>query len=127
MFFIDLDGFKLVNDTAGHEMGDQVLRAVAAELRTIFRAEDLVSRLGGDEFVVFTRQRGTLHDVQAISARITGAISTIDERVTCSLGVASRNRGQATDVKDLIRAADAAMYEAKRSGGDQFAVGPSGL
>ncbi len=125
VFFIDLDGFKLVNDTAGHERGDQVLRAVAAQLRTIFRAEDLVSRLGGDEFVVFTRQRGTSQDVRAISARITGAISTIDERVTCSLGVSSRNRGQATDVKDLIRAADAAMYEAKRSGGDQFAVGPS--
>ncbi len=122
VFFIDLDGFKLVNDTAGHERGDQVLRAVAAELRTIFRTEDLVSRLGGDEFVVFTGQIGSADDVRAISTRITGAISTIDERVTCSLGVSARRNGETMDVKDLIRAADAAMYEAKRSGGDRHAV-----
>ncbi len=123
VFFIDLDGFKSVNDTAGHAQGDQVLRSVATELRSIFRTEDLVSRIGGDEFVVFTEHCGTSEYVQGISRRINGAISSIDERVTCSLGVAYREEGQTVDVKDLLRAADAAMYEAKRSGGDSFILG----
>ncbi|MGI9595422.1 MAG: diguanylate cyclase [Acidimicrobiales bacterium] len=123
VFFIDLDGFKAVNDSGGHALGDQVLRAVAAELATIFRAEDLVSRLGGDEFVVFTEHCGSSDYVTAVSARITKTISEIDERVTCSLGVASRLDGEMVDVKDLVRAADSAMYEAKRSGGNRFTVG----
>ena len=122
VFFIDLDGFKSVNDTEGHDRGDQVLRAVATELRSIFRSDDLVGRIGGDEFVVFTRTGDDDRYVAAASKRITEAVSGIDERVTCSLGVASRTAVQRTDVKTLIREADAAMYEAKRLGGNRFSV-----
>ena len=122
VFFIDLDGFKAVNDSGGHERGDEVLRRVASALTSIFRNDDLVSRLGGDEFVVFTEHSGTSEHVRAVSARINRTIAAIDERVTCSLGVASRRAGEGTDVKDLIRNADAAMYAAKRSGGDGCTV-----
>jgi diguanylate cyclase (GGDEF)-like protein len=127
VFFIDLDGFKAVNDTDGHEHGDEVLRAVAERLRSIFRSEDLVSRLGGDEFVVFTKgasgKRPQQDDhIASIGRRITTSVADVDDRVTCSLGVASRTGGEQTDIKDLIRAADAAMYEAKRSGGNQFSL-----
>lgn len=122
VFFIDLDGFKAVNDTEGHARGDEVLRAVATTLRSVFRPSDLVGRIGGDEFVVFTGSDATDVYIEAVSTRITDAVSQVDDRVTCSLGVASRIRGQNTDVKDLLRAADTAMYEAKRSGGNRYAV-----
>jgi diguanylate cyclase (GGDEF)-like protein len=122
VFFIDLDGFKSVNDSDGHEHGDHVLRAVAVELRSIFRSKDLVARLGGDEFVVFTEHGEDTSYVDSASTRITEAVSCIDSRVTCSLGIASRTSEQRTDVKGLMRAADAAMYTAKRDGGDRFAV-----
>ncbi len=125
VFFIDLDGFKAVNDSSGHDQGDEVLRAVASRLTAIFRSDDLVSRLGGDEFVVFTEHDDSADYVAAICDRITESISEIDERVTCSLGVASRSANERTDIKDLVRAADAAMYEAKRSGGDRFALSAS--
>lgn len=121
VFFIDLDGFKAVNDNSGHDIGDEVLRAVADRLTAIFRAEDLISRLGGDEFVVFTDHQGP-DFVTKVCTRITESISDIDERVSCSLGVASRSADQRTDIKDLLRAADVAMYEAKRSGGDRFSL-----
>ncbi len=122
VFFIDLDGFKAVNDSEGHARGDEVLRSVAMTLRSVFRPADLVGRIGGDEFVVFTGSGGTDSYIEAISRRITEAVSKVDDRVTCSLGVASRAHGQETDVKDLLRAADTAMYEAKRSGGNRYAV-----
>ncbi len=122
VFFIDLDGFKSVNDSDGHAAGDQVLRSVAVELRSIFRSNDLVARIGGDEFVVFTQHGDDVRYLAKASGRITEAVSTIDERVTCSIGVASRTATQRTDVKDLMRAADAAMYEAKRDGGDRYAI-----
>lgn len=126
IFFIDLDGFKSVNDSDGHDRGDQVLGAVAATLRSVFRPDDLVARIGGDEFVVFTHCAGSSNYISAISKRINRAVSEIDDRVTCSLGVASRESDQQTDVKDLLRAADIAMYEAKRSGGDRYAINNPG-
>ena len=122
LFFIDLDGFKSVNDTEGHERGDQVLRLVANELRSIFRSDDLVSRFGGDEFVVFARRSAPTKFVETASNRITSAVSGIDARVTCSVGVASRAVGSRVDVKDMVRLADGAMYSAKRSGGDRYEV-----
>jgi len=122
LFFIDLDGFKSVNDTEGHERGDQVLRLVANELRSIFRSDDLVSRFGGDEFVVFARRSAPKKFVETASNRITTAVSSIDARVTCSVGVASRPVDSKVDVKDMVRLADGAMYLAKRSGGDRYEV-----
>ncbi len=122
LFFIDLDGFKSVNDTEGHERGDQVLRLVANELRSIFRSDDLVSRFGGDEFVVFARRSAPEKFRENASTRITKAVAEIDARVTASVGIASRKAGAETDVKDLVRLADGAMYSAKRSGGNRHEV-----
>ncbi len=122
LFFIDLDGFKSVNDTEGHERGDQVLRLVANELRSIFRSDDLVSRFGGDEFVVFARRSAPEKFREDASKRITKAVADIDARVTASVGIASRKAGAETDVKDLVRLADGAMYSAKRSGGNRHEV-----
>ncbi|MDH3678654.1 MAG: GGDEF domain-containing protein [Acidimicrobiia bacterium] len=126
LFFVDLDGFKSVNDESGHERGDQVLIEVAGRLLAIFRRDDLVGRLGGDEFVIFTIDAAGPGHIDRVSERITTAISEIDPRITASLGVATRGRGDGTDVKALLRAADEAMYEAKRAGGDRHARRPVG-
>jgi diguanylate cyclase (GGDEF)-like protein len=122
LFFIALDGFKAVNDSEGHERGDQLLRAVANALRAIFRSEDLVCRIGGDEFVVFARRSAPDEFMKMASERITKNISALDERVTCSVGVSSRPGRSGIDVKDMLRRADGAMYEAKRQGGDRYQV-----
>lgn len=122
LFFIDLDGFKTVNDMDGHEAGDRVLREVASRLRTIFRPEDFVGRLGGDEFVIFTPGSADAETHAVISRRITSRLADVDPRVTSSVGVASRIRGTPLDVKELLRSADRAMYEAKRKGGDRFVL-----
>ena len=119
LFFVDLDGFKAINDTDGHHQGDEVLIDVADRLRALFRPDDLVSRLGGDEFVVFTTTTADDGYVEAISARITSSIDDIDSRITASVGVATRPGGVPIDIKELLRAADEAMYEAKRAGGDR--------
>jgi len=122
LFFIDLDGFKVVNDTDGHDEGDRVLRDVSRRLRDICRPQDVVCRMGGDEFVLFTPGAGGVDHMVDVSNRITRSLAEIDERVTSSVGGASRAAGETTDVKELLRAADRAMYEAKRAGGDRFYV-----
>lgn len=122
LFFVDLDGFKAVNDEDGHDEGDRVLREVARRLRDICRPQDFVCRLGGDEFVMFTPGVGDEEHMVDVSSRITGALASIDQRVTSSVGVAARQFGEATDVKELLRSADREMYEAKRAGGDRYSV-----
>ena len=125
VFFVDLDGFKRVNDEDGHAVGDRVLREVAHRLSRIFRATDVVGRIGGDEFVVFTPDAYGQNFTDQTSKRLISAIGAVDERVTCSVGVVSRASGVQTDITELIRSADKAMYEAKRSGGGQHTVGTS--
>ncbi len=123
VFFVDLDGFKRVNDEDGHAVGDRVLREVAHRLSRIFRSTDVVGRIGGDEFVVFTPDADGRNFTDQTSKRLISAIGAVDERVTCSVGVVSRANGVQTDITELIRSADKAMYEAKRSGGAQHTVG----
>jgi diguanylate cyclase (GGDEF)-like protein len=117
---LDLDRFKEVNDTLGHNVGDALLREVGSRLKKVIRAEDTVARLGGDEYVVVVHDldpRGT----KAISKKILAALDTpfhwqdqsID--VSASLGI-SLYPSQCTDASGLIRCADIAMYVAKRSG-----------
>lgn len=125
LYFVDMDGFKAVNDARGHEAGDAVLVAVATALRKSFRHDDLVSRLGGDEFVVFTVGERAEANVQAIAQRVVDRIGKIDPQLSCSLGIAHRPPGDGSDVKDLLRYADKAMYRAKRNGGDRYAVASS--
>ncbi|MDW4572086.1 diguanylate cyclase [Microbacterium sp. M3] len=123
--FLDLDDFKLVNDTYGHEMGDAVLAAVGRRLSGVARSSDAVVRLGGDEFVVVCVDAGAA-EAAAIAGRalaaITEPIVVRDTEITlkASAGIVAAERG--TTPAELLDAADAAMYRAKRDGGGRVSV-----
>jgi diguanylate cyclase (GGDEF)-like protein len=123
--YIDLDGFKLVNDTLGHHVGDELVRQVALRLRRMLPASDFIARFGGDEFVVLRRGEGgqamadqlgrqvmaLLHEAFVISG------NTID--VTCSCGI-SWGPAQSEDPGELLRRADIALYRAKQRGRSRY-------
>ena len=121
LVFIDLDQFKIVNDSLGHAAGDQLLQVVASRLQHCVRERDTVARLGGDEFVVLLG--GPLDPVRVsqVAERLRDALmqpSTVGGReltVTCSIGVAL-NADAKTDLHALMRSADLAMYRAKSMG-----------
>lgn len=117
VLFIDLDGFKQVNDQHGHAVGDELLRRVADRLRTAVRDEDLVGRIGGDEFLVLCPQIGG-HDpaiglAQRIADLLGGDVALAAGGRQASIGVAWSS-GEAVDAETLIARADRAMYESKR-------------
>ncbi len=118
---LDLDRFKEVNDTHGHLVGDAVLRATAARLRHVVRADDMVARLGGDEFVIVQSRCCTRRGIEVLAARILSAVAEpIDVRgvtvsVGTSIGVACSDAAQVS-VRDLLAQADEALYRAKRQG-----------
>ena len=125
VLFIDLDRFKLVNDTLGHHVGDALLRSVARRLAQAVRGDDTVSRLGGDEFVVVLRRVDTVQEIRDIvEQRLIPLIRAPHDggghelRVSCSIGIAVYPEDGA-DLDELMRRADAAMYEAKAAGRDQ--------
>ncbi|MFK7960949.1 MAG: diguanylate cyclase [Phycisphaerales bacterium] len=124
---MDLDHFKSVNDTWGHEVGDDVLRATAAVLKATTRSGETVFRLGGEEFLLFCPNAGSCHAING-AERIRRQIEdmcvmsgTTRIPVTLSLGVAER-RPDMHSLKDLIRAADDALYFAKHSGRNRVAT-----
>ncbi len=122
VMFIDLDRFKRVNDTLGHDAGDRLLCEVASRLKRAVRAEDVVARLGGDEFVVVVtdlEEAGhILHLVERVRDIVSDPhpISGHELFVNCSIGI-SFYPADGTDANTLIRKADTAMYHAKDSGG----------
>lgn len=119
LLFIDLDSFKTINDTLGHDQGDAVLTQVAERLLSVTRAAGTVARLGGDEFVVLCENANRQAAVQ-VAERLLVALRpplTVGGHrlpVTASIGVATARDGDTAS--DLIRRADASMYQAKRSG-----------
>jgi len=121
LLFVDLDGFKAVNDTHGHASGDDVLREVARRLRDTVRAGDVVCRLGGDEFVVLVEPVETESDLLELAERLIARISepiTVAGRavrVGASVGVAV-NRDSTVDADVLFAEADTAAYRAKQQG-----------
>lgn len=121
LLFIDLDLFKLVNDTHGHTAGDTVLRAVAQRITNAVRASDTAARLGGDEFAVLLGNLTRLEDAvsigQSILRAITEPVPFGDKplRVSASIGVA-HFRGNAESAEQLLARADAAMYASKAAG-----------
>lgn len=125
VIFFDLDGFKRVNDDYGHEAGDSLLREVGDRLRKLVREEDTVARVGGDEFTVVLASLKRAQDAAAVAEKIVGGLSEpyhIDGR-TYSIGTSvgiGLFPGDGQDPDTLVRAADAAMYRAKRSGGNGF-------
>lgn len=122
VLFIDLDNFKTINDSLGHEAGDDALRAVAGRLAECIRPADTVARLGGDEFAVLLEDLPDLTGVSEIADRIVAAVAQPiargeeEMRLTASVGIALA--GPDSSPEDLLREADTSMYSAKRSGSD---------
>ncbi|ABM30639.1 EAL domain-containing protein [Paracidovorax citrulli] len=127
LLFIDLDNFKTLNDTLGHDQGDVLLQQVAARLNTCVRSVDTVARLGGDEFVVMIEGLSTHPGELAMSARTVGekilavlatpyVLQGYHYRSTPSIGVAPFGDGRTSTVGELLKQADLAMYQAKTAG-----------
>jgi diguanylate cyclase (GGDEF)-like protein len=125
LMFIDLDGFKLINDSHGHKVGDHLLQQVAARLNEGVRQADIVGRFGGDEFMVLLTDCPDRTQAAAIAQKLIARLSepyTIqDLRVTigASIGIALFP-GQSRDAEALIALADTAMYQAKRDGAGRY-------
>ena len=121
VLFIDLDRFKLVNDTLGHRAGDDLLIAVGHRLRTALRPPDIIGRLGGDEFVAVCEDVGGNADVMAVAERLATTLETPvrlaghDRQIRASIGVAIAV-SDSTDPATLLAEADGAMFWAKRRG-----------
>ncbi len=121
VLFVDLDRFKIINDTLGHEAGDATLRAAAARLRGCVRASDVVARLGGDEFVVLLHDVGEPSVASKIAANVLKALAEpIDVQghdctISASIGICLHPDGDQED-QAVLRNADMAMYLAKQSG-----------
>lgn len=122
VLFLDLDGFKAVNDSMGHEAGDEVLREFATRLRQSVRAGDVVGRFGGDEFVVICADLDGPHQIRGVAQKVLDRFATPltveDSEVTIvpSIGCAVANRAEPMACDEMIARADQAMYRAKRAG-----------
>ncbi len=125
LFFIDLDRFKQVNDSLGHDAGDKLLKIIAQRLTRLLRRDDTVARLGGDEFVVMREEVEHPDKLSAVAQEIIGVIEapirlgnqTVS--VSSSIGIAVFP-SDATDSEELLRNADVAMYHAKEAGRNNF-------
>ncbi|MCU1592833.1 MAG: hypothetical protein JWO12_225 [Frankiales bacterium] len=121
VMFLDLDGFKWVNDSLGHEAGDEVLIEVARRIDVVLRRYDTAARHGGDEFLILTETETGVVDVALLAERIRECLAApirvkgTDMHITASIGVAHTSSASGS-AAGLLRDADAAMYRAKRSG-----------
>jgi len=132
VLYMDIDRFKEINDSRGHEFGDLVLRAVAQRLTKSVRQNDTVARIGGDEFVIIVETVHQIQDAETVALKIERALAksfTLERhtvKVSLSIGISfyPENGG---DTDTLLRAADYAMYLAKREGGNRHLTCPPGL
>ncbi|WP_306209801.1 putative bifunctional diguanylate cyclase/phosphodiesterase [Actinoplanes sp. RD1] len=131
LLFIDLDRFKMINDHWGHQVGDELLCAVAGRLGAIVRSTDLVCRIGGDEFVIALASPSHSATAESLAARVLAEferpfeLSVGSVVVSASIGVAKTTGG--AEALELIRDADTAMYKAKGSGRNAYALFDSSL
>jgi len=127
LLFIDLDGFKSVNDTLGHDMGDHLLIEIGKRLLQCIRDSDVAARIGGDEFTVLLTNLHDINVAAVIADKIIHALSqpVIFKGNSChvgaSIGIASYPE-QAGDADDLVKVADTAMYEAKNAGKNRYSI-----
>jgi two-component system, cell cycle response regulator len=127
VMYLDLDGFKQINDTLGHDAGDTLLSTVAARLVAAVRQEDTVARLGGDEFVIALWELSHADDVAELVSKVMQALSQPysiqgrDVSMTASVGV-SIYPTHGEQVETLMKSADMALYEAKRTGKNDYRV-----
>ena len=125
LFFLDLDGFKDVNDSMGHDCGDELLKVVALRLKDCLRKSDTVARLGGDEFTCILPNIKNRRDVAIVANKIINALTTVFEfngqsvYISASLGV-SIFPNDTEDMQTLIINSDRAMYRAKKAGKNNF-------
>lgn len=125
LFFIDLDDFKQINDSLGHQVGDKVLIAVSERLKAKIRQEDTLARLGGDEFTIIIEDLKDVEDVSLLAHKIQQVIMQpihIEGHTlytSCSIGISLYPQDD-TDANNLIKYADAAMYKAKDEGRNNF-------
>lgn len=125
VLFVDLDGFKQINDQHGHRMGDQVLQEVARRLEVTVRDSDSVGRMGGDEFLVVLPVIAQRTDAEQVASKLLAAIEVpnhvcnVNLQLSASVGIAIYPR-DGLDTSSLINRADEAMYRAKRRGGGKF-------
>jgi len=132
VIFIDLDNFKSINDSLGHDIGDKALKLQAKRLSSHVRKSDTVARMGGDEFVVLTESVNHIHEIGNLVKKIIKTLANpieIDEhilRITCSVGI-SLYPDDGADRISLMRSADAAMYAAKSMGRNGFRFFSAGM
>lgn len=127
LFFVDLDGFKKINDTYGHEAGDHLLKQIAQRLRVCVRESDTVSRIGGDEFVVLLPRIREPDDCGPIAQKIIDAVGEFDieagrVHIGASIGIviAANDGSSRPDLHELLRQADDAMYRVKDAGKGKY-------
>ncbi|XUY27689.1 sensor domain-containing diguanylate cyclase [Agrobacterium sp. rho-8.1] len=123
--YLDMDGFKAINDTLGHSVGDRVLHEAANRIRNVIRPEDIAVRMGGDEFAVFVPRPATSHDLSTLAERLLEAFRhpfNIDGRlVHAPLSIGGAIAPQAgSDRLSLLQSVDEALYQAKKEGRDRF-------
>ena len=127
LLFLDIDGFKRINDTLGHGAGDDVLREFARRLSACVRSTDLVARLAGDEFVIVLEGIHTREECRFVARKILAAMRGEFRagdgivKVTTSIGIAL-GHGGATTTEALLKRADSALYAAKGHGRDTFEI-----
>ncbi len=125
--FVDLDHFKAVNDSFGHQVGDELLIAVAERVTCALRPADTVARLSGDEFVILCEELDRDDQVEIVASRVvdslgvTFVLSGIEVEISASIGIAFASQTN-HDAEQLLHAADVAMYQTKRKGGANFQI-----
>lgn len=127
LLFLDLDGFKAINDTHGHEAGDEVLKQIAERISSVIRSEDIACRVGGDELLVIVEKVKSLSDLESLCQRLILVISmpltykNIELAVGVSIGAASYPCS-ASSSRDLRLKADELMYQVKKSGKNNYRI-----
>lgn len=126
ILIVDLDNFKHINDSYGHQIGDRVLSGVGQILQNVFHADDIVGRIGGDEFMVLIRNRESIDNINDKYIQIKESIRTLlsehgDEEVTVSIGAALLKE-KTYEFSEIYNKADNALYKAKGSGKNQFCI-----
>jgi diguanylate cyclase (GGDEF)-like protein len=129
LMYLDIDEFKNINDTYGHDVGDAVIRTFSARIHSAVRSSDLLARLGGDEFVLMVEDYDNLEGLQFLANKLVQlmespfVIDNLSLAVRTSVGVSCAQPGMTPD--DLVRQADRAMYQAKRAGRNRVSIDTS--
>jgi diguanylate cyclase (GGDEF)-like protein len=131
LLYLDIDGFKHVNDALGHSAGDALLRELGEALRAATRQQDLLARVGGDEFVLLATDCGDDERLRQLAARMIARVREVGDRkyagrfqIGVSIGIATYPDRTET-VEQLLDVADAAMYDAKKGGRSKYSFGAS--